>query len=94
MQGKIAVTLILFLFPALMVPLFLIAFLTRMPGDVGTFFTDYSAAFLWGIYFLLIAGGAAFLYYLKRRGHAERQAAADSAAPDEERAMLAEAPQE
>ncbi|HEY7355049.1 MAG TPA: hypothetical protein VH590_01240, partial [Ktedonobacterales bacterium] len=91
------VTLILFLFPALVVPLFLIAFLTRLPGDVGTFFTDYSAAFLWGIYFLLIAGGAAFLYYLKRRGHTARQAAesaAEPAAADEERAMLAEAPQE
>jgi hypothetical protein len=96
MQAKIAVTLILFLFPALMVPLFLIAYLTRVPGDVGTFFTDYSFAFLWGAYLLLIAGGAGLLYYLKRRS--ARQALAESAAgptsADEERAVMAESQQE
>lgn len=90
MRDKIAVTLILFLFPALVAPLLLIAFLTRLPGDVGTFFTDYSFAFIWGLYLLLIAGGAGFFYSRKRR--AARQAR--SATADESGALVAESQQE
>ena len=76
MQSKVTVTLILFLFPALIAPLFIILLLTRIPGDVGLFFSDYAFAFVWGIYLLLIAGGIGAFYFLKRR--AARQPLADS----------------
>lgn len=76
MQSKVAVTLILFLFPALITPLFIILLLTRVPGDVGLFFSDYAFAFVWGIYLLILAGGIAAFYFFKRR--AARQALADS----------------
>ena len=93
MQGKIAVTLILFLFPALMVPLFLIAFLTRVPGDFGAFFSDYSFAFLWGAYALIAVAMFLFFSYLKRQ--AARQALAEAAASaDESHALVAESSQE
>ncbi len=76
MQSKVAVTLILFLFPALITPLFIILLLTRVPGDVGLFFSDYAFAFVWGIYLLIIVGGIGLFYFFKRR--ATRQALADS----------------
>ncbi len=80
MQAKIVVTLTLFLFPALVAPLILLAFLTRVPGAIGLFFKDYSFAFLWGFYLLLLIGGVILYYYFKRR--AARQALAESAAHD------------
>jgi membrane protease YdiL (CAAX protease family) len=96
MQGKVAVSLILFLFPALIVPLFLLAFLTRLPGDLGAFFTNYSFAVLWGAYLLLLAGAIFLYFFFKRR--AARQALAESAAPDagaqEPQAQMAESQHE
>ncbi len=95
MEGKVAVTLIVFLFPALIVPLFIIFFLTRIPGAWGAFFTDYSFAFLWGTYLLLVIGGVFLYRYFKRR--TARQALADAAAQaaaDESSALIAESPQE
>ncbi|HEY7350705.1 MAG TPA: hypothetical protein VH599_20515 [Ktedonobacterales bacterium] len=96
MQGKVAISLILFLFPALITPLLLLSFLTRAPGGVGLFFKDYSFAFLWGCYLLLIAGGVFLYYYFKRR--TARQAQADSAAHDasanEPRAVMSESQQD
>jgi uncharacterized membrane-anchored protein len=96
MQSKVAVTLILFLFPALVAPLILLAFLTRVPGGIGAFFTDYAFAFVWGLYALLIAGGGFLFYRLKRQ--AGRQAKAESAAPgaavDEARTFIAKSQQE
>jgi hypothetical protein len=76
MQNKVTVTLILFLFPALITPLFIILLLTRIPGDVGLFFSDYAFAFVWGCYLLIVAGGIGIFYFFKRR--AARQALADS----------------
>ncbi len=80
MQGKVIVSLVLFLFPALVAPLILLAFLTRVPGDLGHFFNDYAFAFLWGFYGLLLAGSV-FLYYFFKRREA-RQTSADSATRD------------
>jgi len=67
MQGKVAVSLILFLFPALVAPLIILAFLTRLPGAFGSFFSDYAFAFLWGFYLLLVIGGIVAFRYFKRR---------------------------
>jgi hypothetical protein len=96
MQGKVIFTLIVFLFPALIAPLFVLAFLTRLPGAFGSFFTDYSFAVLWGCYALLFAGGVFLYYFFKRR--AARAALTDANAHDsadaEPRALLAESQQE
>jgi hypothetical protein len=96
MQGKVAVSLILFLFPALIAPLFLLAFLTRLPGGIGAFFTNYSVAVLWGAYLLLLACAIFLYYFFKRR--AAHQALAESAAHDagarEPQVQMAESQQE
>ena len=96
MQGKYAVSFILFFFPALMVPLFLVLFLTRIPGDLGAFFNDYSFAFVWGLYALIAIAAVIFFSALKRRS--AQQALADGAASetsaDESPALVAESPQE
>ncbi len=67
MQGKVAITLILFLFPALVAPLIVLAFLTRLPGAFGSFFSDFAFAFLWGFYLLVAVGGVFAYRYFKRR---------------------------
>ena len=96
MQGKVAVSLILFLFPALIAPLFLLAFLTKLPGGIGAFFTIYSVAVLWCAYLLLLACAIFLYYFFKRR--AARQALAESAAHDaksqEPQALMSESQQE
>jgi positive regulator of sigma E activity len=95
MEGKVASTLILFLFPALIVPLFVVFFLTRLPGALGAFFSDYSFIFLWGIYLLLAIGG--FFLYRHFKRQATQQALAETATQadvDEVRAEMADVPQE
>lgn len=96
MQGKVAVSLILFLFPALIAPLFLLAFLTRMPGGIGAFFTNNSVAVLWGAYLLVLAAAFFLYFFFKRR--AAQQVLADSAASDartqEPQALMTESRQE
>jgi hypothetical protein len=96
MEGKVASTLILFLFPALIVPLFVVFFLTRLPGAFGAFFTDYSFIFLWGIYLLLVIGGILLYRYFKRRTaqQALAETAAQAGTDDEVRAKIADMPQE
>jgi hypothetical protein len=95
MQSKVTVTLIVFLFPALIGPLLILALLTRLPGPVGVFFLDYSFAWLWGTY-LLLAAGAAFAYIKYKRYQARQAAAsptADTASSDDAQPMVAESPQ-
>ena len=96
MQEKVAVTLIVFLFPAPIVPLFAVFFLTQLPGAFGTFFSDYSFAFLWGTYLLLAIGGIFLYRYFKRRTAQQALAAsaAQTASADERSALIAETPQE
>jgi hypothetical protein len=96
MREKVTVTLIVFLFPALIAPLLVLAFLTRLPGGFGAFFTDYAFAFLWGFYLLLAVGSVVAYRYFKRR--AEWQASLAEAevhdAADESPARMAESQQE
>ena len=91
MQSKVVVSLIVFLFPALIGPLFILLLLTRLPGPYGAFFLDYSIAWLWGCY-LLLAAGAVFTYFKLKRYEARKQAA-DAPSGDDEQRMIAEAPQ-
>ncbi len=83
MQDKVAVTLIVFLFPALIVPLFVISYLTGLPKPIGPFFTDYSFIFLWGTYLLLAIAGVLLYRYFKRRT-AQQALAGAAALPDVE----------
>ena len=76
MQAKVGVSLILFLFPALMVPLFVLLLLTRLPGPIGALFTDYSFLWLWGCY-LLLAVGAFFAYRKLKRYAGQHETTAE-----------------
>jgi ABC-type polysaccharide/polyol phosphate export permease len=94
MRAKITAGLILFLFPALVAPLLVLAILTRLPEPLGPFFTDYSFAFLWGFYLLLLASGV--IFYLMQRAAQHRAAAnpASASVSANEADRIAESQQE
>ncbi len=72
MQGKMAISLILFLFPSLTVPVLAVFFLRGIPGAAGAFFSDYSAALIWGSYLILLI--AWIIFYCILRAAARREA--------------------
>ena len=78
MQGKMAVSLILFLFPSLTVPVLAVFFLRGIPGAAGAFVSDNSASIIWVCYLLLLAGWIAFYFWLRastRKAQVNAQAA-------------------
>ncbi len=90
MQGKLAVSLILFLAPSLTVPVLLIFFLTTVPGQVGIFFKDYGTFFLWGCYLLLLVGWVFFYRKFRAAARQEQVAASASEPPRDETPLLTE----
>ncbi|GEM_PF-1755360 len=95
MHPKVAVSLILFLFPALIAPLIILALLTKLPDPFGPLFLNYSFAWLWGCY-LLLAAGAAFAYFKFKRHLALQEAAHQEngqAPADDTQQIIAESPQ-
>jgi hypothetical protein len=95
MHPKVAVSLILFLFPALIAPLIILALLTKLPDPLGSLFLNYSFAWLWGCY-LLLAAGAAFAYFKFKRHLALQETAQqgdDKAPADDTQQMIIESPQ-
>jgi len=65
MREKWTISLLLFLFPSLTVPVLAVFFLRGIPGAPGAFFSNYSAPLIWGSYLILLIAWIIFYRVLR-----------------------------